>query len=288
MIHYYRTMFFTETLTRENILKDIKTICEIHYSDNDITLIERVLDDIIDLFQGNRPGYQACDTGYHNLTHTFQTIPPFVGMIDGWNKGGGTPKISKKYFTFGTIGVLLHDTGYIKEEGDNIGTGAKYTFIHMERSVDFARKYLKEIGLPAASIPSVLNIIRCTGVTLDINIRFLNDEERIIGYALGTADLLGQMSTDDYIDKLPILYNEFVEAYHFKRLNTSKDHEPMVPENADALIKSTPKFYEDVALTRFKLMGSMHEYLRYHFNSAENPYISGIERNIAIIKERWK
>ena len=36
-------MFFTETLTRESILKDIRTICEINYSDNDITLIERVL-----------------------------------------------------------------------------------------------------------------------------------------------------------------------------------------------------------------------------------------------------
>jgi len=281
-------MFFTETLTQESILKDIKTICEINYSDNDITLIERVLDDVVDLFHGKKPGYQACDTGYHNLTHTFQTIPPFVGMIDGWNKGGGTPRISKKYFTFGTIGVLLHDTGYIKEEGDHAGTGAKYTFIHMERSVDFARRYLKEIGLPAASIPPILNIIRCTGVTLDINIRFRSDEERIIGYALGTADLLGQMSADDYIDKLPILYNEFVEADHFRRFGKPEEQASTIPENVEALIKSTPKFYEDVALARFKLMGSMHEYLQYHFNSTDNPYILGIERNIALIKERWK
>ena len=91
-------MFFKETLTQESILKDIRTICEMNYSDNDITLVERVLSDIIDLFHGKRPGYQACDTGYHNLFHTFQTIPPFVGMIDGWNKGGGVPRISKKYF----------------------------------------------------------------------------------------------------------------------------------------------------------------------------------------------
>ena len=281
-------MFFTETLTQESILKDIRTICEINYSDNDITLIERVLSDVIDLFHGKRPGYQACDTGYHNLSHTFQTIPPFVGMIDGWNKGGGTPRISKKYFTFGTIGVLLHDTGYIKAEGDNDGTGAKYTFIHMERSVDFARNYLKEIGLAGNNIPSILNIIRCTGVTLDINIRFHSDEEKIIGYALGTADLLGQMSMDDYIEKLPVLYNEFVEAYRFKGLDKLKGQDSTMPESADALIKSTPMFYENVALGRFKLMGSMHEYLQYHFNSPDNPYITAIEKNIALIKERWK
>jgi hypothetical protein len=280
-------MFFTETLTQKSILKDIRTICEINYSDNDITLIERVLSDVIDLFHGKRPGYQACDTGYHNLFHTFQTIPPFVGMIDGWNKGGGSPRISKKYFTFGTIGVLLHDTGYIKIEGDTDGTGAKYTFIHMERSVDFARNYLKEIGLASNNIPSILNIIRCTGVTLDVNIQFQSDEEKIIGYALGTADLLGQMSMDDYIEKLPVLYNEFVEAYRFKGLDKLKGQGSTMPESADALIKSTPKFYEDVALARFKLMGSMHEYLQYHFNSPDNPYLSAIEKNIALIKEKW-
>jgi len=280
-------MFFKETLTQKSILKDIKTICEINYSDNDITLIERVLSDVIDLFHGKRPGYQACDTEYHSLFHTFQTIPPFVGMIDGWNKSGGTPRISKKYFTFGTIGVLLHDTGYIKVDGDTEGTGAKYTFIHMERSVDFARKYLKEIGIVSNNIPSILNIIRCTGVTLDINIRFHNDEEKIIGYALGTADLLGQMSAEDYIEKLPILYNEFVEAYHFKGLDKLKGQGSTVPECADDLIRSTPKFYEDVALARFKLMGSLHEYLRYHFSSPDNPYLLAIEKNIGRIKERW-
>lgn len=280
-------MFFKETLTRESILRDIRTICEMNYSDNDITLIERVLDDVIDLFHGKRPGYQACDTEYHNLFHTFQTIPPFVGMIDGWNKGEGVPRISKKYFTSGTIGVLLHDTGYIKAEGDYDGTGAKYTFIHMERSVEFARQYLKEIGLDDDSIPSILNIIRCTGVTLNINIPFRNDEERIIGYALGIADLLGQMSANDYIEKLPVLHNEFVEANRFEGLDKLEGQTSIIPENADALIRSTPAFYENVALARFKLMGSLHEYLRLHFNSPDNPYMSAIEKNIALIKERW-
>lgn len=288
MINYNPAMFFTGTLSRESILRDIRTICEMNYSDNDITLIERVLNDVIDLFHGKKSGYQACDTEYHNLFHTFQTIPPFVGMIDGWNKSGKTPRISKKYFTFGTIGVLLHDTGYIKTDRDNEGTGAKYTFVHMERSVEFARLYLKEIGLADDNIPSILNIIRCTGVTLNMDIPFQNDEEMIIGYALGTADLLGQMSADDYIEKLPVLYNEFVEAYHFESSNKPKEHTPSMPKSADDLIRSTPAFYENVALVRFKLMGSLHEYLRLHFDNSDNPYLSAIENNIALIKERWK
>ncbi len=280
-------MFSAKTLTQETILEDIRIICEQNYSDSDVSLVERVLNDVVDLFNGRRTGYQPCDTEYHDLTHTFQTIPPFVGTIDGWNKGGGIPRISKQYFDYGTIAVLLHDTGYIKEEGDDEGTGAKYTFIHMERSVDFARQYLKGIGVPSSRIPPILNIIRCTGVTLDMNIRFHSSEERVIGYALGTADLLGQMSTVDYIDKLSILYREFEEAYRFKGLDKLKGHGSTIPKNAEDLIKSTPKFYEDVALTRFKLMGSVHEYLKYHFGGHDNPYIAAIEKNIACIKERW-
>ncbi len=56
---------------------------------------------------------------------------------------------------------------------------------------------------------------------------------------------------------------------------------------AEDLIRSTPRFYEDVALARFKLMGSVHEYLKYHFGILENPYITAIEKNISSIKNRW-
>jgi hypothetical protein len=31
----------------------------------------------------------------------------------------------------------------------------------------------------------------------------------------------------------------------------------------------------------------MHEYLRYHFDSPDNPYLSAIEKNIALIREKW-
>ncbi len=280
-------MFSKEKLTRENILNHIRTIYAQNYRDGDISLIERVLNDMVDLFHGTRKGYQACDTQYHNLFHTFQTIPPFVEMIDGWNKSKATPNISEEYFRFGTIGVLLHDTGYIKTEGDNEGTGAKYTFTHMQRSIDFARWYLEELGFKSHIIPSLLNIIRCTGVTLDMNIEFCSEEERLIGYALGTADLLGQMSAEDYIDKIPVLYTEFAEAYHFASLDKSQGHNSTMPKSAEDLLRSTPKFYEDIALARFKMMGSMHLYVQYHYEGSRNPYMEAIEKNIKKIKESW-
>lgn len=275
-------------LTPANVLEYIGKIHAESYGHHDIPLVSRVFNDVVDLFDGKWPGFQRCDAMYHNLYHTMQTIPPFVDIISGWNKSGRAPRVSSDFFHFGTIGVLLHDTGYIKEDGDDEGTGAKYTFTHMQRSIDFANVYLRQIGLPVHSIPFVLNIIRCTGVTLDMNIPFHNDEERIAGYALGTADLLGQMSAPDYIDNLPILYNEFAESYRFVGVEQLLGKGSTLFANADELIASTPKFYEEVALARFKIMNSMEKYIPYHYDGKENPYMEAIETNIRKIKENWK
>jgi len=119
---------------------------------------------------------------------------------------------------------------------------------------------------------------RWHGVTLNMDIPFQNNEEGIKGYALRTADILGQMSADDYIKKVPILYNEFVEAYRFEGLDKKTDKGRSMPESADDFIRSTPAFYESVALERFKLMGLLHEYLRLHFDSSDNPCLSAIEK----------
>ena len=56
-------------------------------------------------------------------------------------------------------------------------------------------------------------MIRCTGVNAALSvIPFQSEMEKVAGFALGTADLLGQMAAEDYVDKLPILYAEFAEA----------------------------------------------------------------------------
>lgn len=275
-------------LTPRNIMKHIENVYTANYGDRNLSFIEQVFNDVVDLFNGKRKGYQKCDAQYHNLYHTMQTIPPFVEIIDGWNRSRKTPRISSDLFQFGTIGVLLHDTGYIKEEGDNDGTGAKYTFTHMQRSIDFARVYLKETGIPVKKIPYIINIIGCTGVTLDINIHFHNKEEQIVGYALGTADLLGQMSASDYIANLPILYKEFAESYKFVGVEKLLGKGSTLFKNADELIRSTPRFYEEIALARFKIMGSMERYIEYRYDDGANPYMDAIEKNIAKIRKKWK
>jgi len=274
-----------ENLTYENVLSEIKAVYQKNYNDSRIEIIERVFKDVIALFLGKKSGFQKCDAKYHDLVHTLQVILPLVYIIDGWNKSGKTPKISRKFFDVGIISVLLHDTGYIKSDGDTEGTGAKYTFVHVKRSAHFAVEYLSQIGFEKDLIPCVRNIIMCTGVSIDYNsIHFSSEEERITGYALGTADLLGQMSADDYLEKLPVLFSEFEEAYRNEGLEKLKEKGTHIFKNSDELIQYTPYFYEAVVMKRFHEMGSLQRYLAYHFGNSKNPYTEAIERNIQKIK----
>jgi hypothetical protein len=209
------------------------------------------------------------------------TIPPYMEIIDGWNKSRNSPKISKKFFDLGIISVLLHDTGYIKTDSDKAGTGGKYTFRHIQRSIDFADYYLRQIGFDQDNISSVENAIKCTGVSFSPEtINFKSEEERIIGYALGTADLLGQMSSPDYLEKLPLLFKEFEEAYCFEGMEKLLDMGVRLFNNSDELVKDTQYFFEEIAMNRFLKMGSMYKYLTYHFGTSNNPYIDAIKKNI--------
>jgi hypothetical protein len=273
------------SLTPKNILNEIQVIYKENYQEENIDIIEGVLNDVIDLFTGKRKGFLKCDTDYHNLLHTLQVIPPFVGIIDGWNKSANSPRISKELFDMGIIAVLLHDTGYIKTDDDTNGTGAKYTFIHTHRSADFARHYLSHAGFEKRTISAVQNIIMCTGVRVDIGkISFHSGEERIVGYTLGTADLLGQMSALDYPERLPELYREFEEAYRYEGSKRLQEMGIAVFKGADDLISKTPLFYKVIVTGHFKKMGSMYRYLTYHFKDSRNYYIEAIEENIKKIK----
>lgn len=273
-------------LNKEIILGDVRKICRDTYDTNNLDLIEQVFNDVTDLFAGRMTGYTRCDTRYHDLVHTLQVVQPFIGIIDGINKSGHPLKLSKYYFDLGIIAVLLHDTGYIKTETDTTGTGGKYTFTHIQRSIDFAERYLSGIGLAHEAITGVKNIIVCTGVVIDYStLPFNSEEERILGYALGTADLLGQMSDPDYYEKLPSLYSEFEESYHFEGIDTLRRKGMRIFTSAEDLVRSTPKFYEVVVKDRFKKLGNLHMYMTYHFNDSNNPYIRAIEENIEKIRQ---
>nr|HID59871.1 hypothetical protein [Desulfobacterales bacterium] len=267
----------------------VRDIAKESYNRREIARIEHTFRDVCALFEGKMAGYQGCDTLYHDIEHTLQVLPPYAQIIDGWNKAGQRPYIPFSYFELGVIAALLHDTGYMKKEGDTEGTGAKYTFRHEELSVDFCNKYLSKRGFKESEIASVANIIRCTGVMVRVEtIPFTCKEERIVGYAVGVADLLGQMSAENYVQKLTILYKEFQEGYRFEGEKNLKKKGIPIFKDANELIKNTPSFYYNTVLERFKAMGSLERYVIYHFPERYDPYKIRIEHNLDLIRSKYR
>ena len=119
-------------------------------------------------------------------------------------------------------------------------------------------------------------MIRCTGLNADLAaIPFASELERNVGYALGTADLLGQMAAPDYVEKLGILYQEFEESNRY----SGKPAGGGVFKSAEDLRRRTPQFWRNYVLPK---IDKDFQGLYRHLNGADgkNPYLERIELNI--------
>jgi hypothetical protein len=68
----------------------------------------------------------------------------------------------------GLIAALFHDTGYIQSDTDVVGTGAKYTLVHVERSLAFIEIYFSDAGFSASDLDYCQSCVRCTGLEAKI------------------------------------------------------------------------------------------------------------------------
>jgi hypothetical protein len=234
---------------------------------------------VIECFTGNYRDYQAVDAHYHDFEHTLQGTLCMVRLLHGRHRAGAQPVLTPRVFELGMAAILLHDSGYLKKKGDNDGTGAKYTLTHVARSAEFAAELLAEKGFSHEDILAVQNMIRCTGVNANLAaIPFQSEIERIAGFSLATADLLGQMAADDYVEKLPTLYLEFAEATSY-----SQDYSSFVAsfKSADDLITRTPAFWENFVLRKLdRNFGSLYRFLADPYPSGPNYYVDRIQTNM--------
>ncbi len=239
----------------------------------------------IECFTGKYHDYQPIDARYHDFEHTLQGTLCMARLLRGRFQAGAEPVLTQRIVQLGLLAILLHDTGYLKRRGDAEGTGAKYTITHVERSAEFAAQLLTEKGFAAHDVKAVQNMIHCTGVDATLNVIPFQDElEKVVGFALGTADLLGQMSAEDYVDKLPILYGEFAEAVRFSR---DKGHFIAAFSSANDLMQKTPLFWDKYV--RRKLdgdFGRLYQFLNQPYPAGPNSYIEKIEANMKRLRQR--
>ncbi len=259
----------------QDVLGEAKKILLVMFPQFDVGPLDRVFFDVLSLFRGGYPGYRACDTEYHDLKHTTDTFLAMARIIHGAGVTGHP--FSEWSVSLGLISALFHDSGYLLNL-DEKGPGAKYTMIHIHRSISFTDNYFAARGFSREDFHFCRNILNCTGLDVRIDeIRFTSNENEILGKMLGTADLLGQMADRTYLEKLPFLYDEFKIA-----------EVPGLGSELD-FYRNTPKFF-DMTMDRFQHeLGGVSQYMRPHFRVRwgidEDLYMSAIERSMAFLKQ---
>jgi hypothetical protein len=259
----------------ESIFSEVRHIALMISPEFTDELIDTVFRDIVRLFQGGYPGYRRCTTEYHDLKHTTDTLLAIARLIHGaWVCG---ESFTREQVNLGLICALMHDTGYIQTLDDDLGTGAKYTLIHTERSIAFMDNYIADRGLSEEHFTGYPSILRCTGLGSKIRrIRFLSRPVELLGRMLVAADLLGQMADRTYLEKLLFLFYEFREGG------------VMGYESELELLKKTMDFYSLTQKRFTSELDNVNGYMRYHFklrwNLDRDLYREAIERNMSYLK----
>ncbi|HEX7052469.1 MAG TPA: hypothetical protein VF211_00865 [Burkholderiales bacterium] len=257
------------------------------YPGADFGKLERGFADFEALFQGRYPGYLACDTLYHDLRHTLDMTLAMARLIDGHDRTcAPTDRLGPRRAMLGVLIALLHDSGYLKRSSEaDIGNGAVFTKVHVSRSADFISAYLPKIGF-AREAALASRLVHFTGYEMDVaDIQVDDPRDRMIGWMVGTADLIGQMSDRMYLEKVRrFLYEEFVWA-KIARERLPDGREIVRYRSPEDLILKTPGFYEQVARIRIdRKLGRADRFAESHFDGP-NLYQAEIDRNMDFLRE---
>ena len=220
-------------------------------------------------FEGRLPGYQHLQAPYHNRCHTLEVTFCAARLLHGLHVSGKV--IGPRVIDAAILGALFHDTGYLKTTDESGGSGAQFTVEHVQRSVTFAEQSLSAIDTELRTW--ILDAIRATDHRVArADWRCASPDSELASCVTSTADIVGQMASREYLERLLFLYNEFREAGvgGFSDL-----HE---------LLEKTMAFYN---ATRVKLFGELDgtvSALARHFECVRgerrNHYLELVDANI--------
>jgi hypothetical protein len=277
-----------DTKDPASVCKEVQAAYRTMHPEAEADFVPSAIGWVTACFTGRHGDYQAIDASYHDLEHTLQVTLCLARLLLGRHRAGALPVLSRRTSELALLAVLLHDSGYLKKRHDTVGTGAKYTVNHVQRSLHFAEDLLREKKFSIPDIQAVQRMILCTVMNADVrSIRFPNEEEKIAGCAVGTADLLGQMAADDYLEKLPRLYLEFAEAARPEPNNAVSGEE--LRKGTGDLLRKTPAFWERYVLPKVRDdYGALYRYFSQPFPDGPNFYLDRIEANLRRLQDVLK
>ena len=256
------------------------------YAGFDPAPLVQAFSDIDALFEGRYPGYLACDTLYHDVRHTLDMTLAMARLVDGYERAHASEPLGARRAVLGIVIALLHDSGYMRRASEaNVENGAVFTKVHVSRSADFLARYLPQIGF-AAEAETASRLVHFTGYEMDVDdIKVSDPKDRLLGYMVGTADLIGQMSDRMYLEKCrEFLYQEFVLG-SIARETLPDGREIVRYASPEDLIYKTPGFYEYLARDRIlRKLGAADRYAEAHFDGP-SLYQSEIDSNMRYLRD---
>ena len=223
-------------------------------------------------FEGRLPGYQALQAPYHNRCHTLEVTVCASRLLHGLHVAG--VRLHPRTIDAAILGALFHDSGYLKATGESGGTGAQFTVDHVSRSLAFVAHGLAAIdGELRRWIMDAVLATDHRASPADWNCA--SAESELAARVAATADIVGQMASREYLERLLFLYYEFREAGvgGFKDLHD--------------LLEKTRSFYQVTRERLYAHLGGTVDYLARHFESVNgerrNHYLELVDRNIAYL-----
>lgn len=254
------------------------------YPQQDLQPLREAYDTFTHLYAGTLPGYLGCDTRYHDAQHSLDCSLALARLIDGHERSVPAEQaLGGPRAMLGVIVALFHDAGYIRSTRDTARNGAEYTLTHVRRSAQFIADFLPIIGL-GRDAQRAAAIVHFTGYEMPLDqVPVSEPKDRLIGFMLGTADILAQTADRCYLEKCrDFLFEEFKIAGLAGAPREASAQAPRY-RTVEALLENTPDFNRRLWEDRLDgYFGSVHRYMEHHFKG-RNPYAEQIGRHLELI-----
>lgn len=265
----------------EDVRLAVRGLLTALYPQTDLDCIDQAFKTFTQLYAGTLPGYLGCDTWYHDAQHSLDCTLATTRLLDGYERSQpARQQLGARRGVLGVIVALFHDAGYIRRVTDDATNGSEYTIGHVRRSGEFLADFLPTIGY-ADQVPLTSQIVHFTGyeVALD-KIRVRHPKDRMLGFMLGTADILAQTADRCYLEKCrDFLYREF------ELCGMAGAHPKALYHSPRELLEKTPDFNRKLWVERLDgYFESCHRYFEVHFGG-RNPYAEAIRAHLERIEK---
>jgi hypothetical protein len=270
-------LFITDLIKMDfpqSVYEEVRDLVSLVYADYDFTWLNNVFKDVVNLYNGNYPGYRQCTTPYHDLKHMTDVLLALASLIHGAHASGVS--FRERHVTLALIAILLHETGYIQRDDDTSGTGGKYTLVRLERSIQFLDQYFADNGYDTKDCDICRSFIRCTDKDVSlVDMQFVSKGEETLAKMVATAEIIGQIADRTYLEKLLFLFQELSEV-HVLGFRTELD-----------LLENTLESYRRAQYRMENDLGDVKIYFAKHFRERweidYDMYGDAIENNLSYL-----